>query len=59
MSERRNTLEDYMAEIDANKPSFSPRCDWCVGFVRRDCSIMERCVQTGQRRPSIRGRKYG
>ena len=26
------------------------RCDMCVGFVRRDCTIMERCVQTGMRR---------
>jgi hypothetical protein len=27
------------------------RCNWCVGFIRRDCTIMERCVQTGMRRP--------
>jgi hypothetical protein len=53
----RNTLEDYMAEIDADKPP--ARCDWCVGVIRRDCSIMGRCVQTGMRRPVTKGRKYG
>jgi hypothetical protein len=26
------------------------RCDWCLGFVRRDCRIMSRCVKTGMRR---------
>jgi hypothetical protein len=34
------------------------RCEWCVGFVRRDCAIMERCVKTGQRRPCKPGEKY-
>lgn len=30
----------------------SARCSWCVGFIRRDCTTMERCVQTGMRRPN-------
>jgi hypothetical protein len=38
----RETLEDYMAKIDAGKPR---RCDWCVGFIRRDCDIFKRCVK--------------
>lgn len=30
----------------------SARCNWCIGMIRRDCHIMERCVQTGIRRPN-------
>lgn len=21
------------------------RCDWCVGFIRRDCTMFRRCVK--------------
>lgn len=31
------------------------RCDWCVGFIRRDCRIMERCVKSGLPRPTKKG----
>jgi hypothetical protein len=44
MSEnRRNTLEDYVAEIAAHKKR--KNCDWCVGFIRRDCTMFNRCMK--------------
>lgn len=32
------------------------RCDWCIGVIRRDCTMMRRCVKSGlarsQRQPA-------